>query len=280
MGVIDCLEKHGLSVEQLEEALSLEEHEILFFTTSPAQTTSGSDSDLDMVLLTDERGFRRRAESFAPERRARGQRRRAGVICERVGGADIDVEVHLRSTYEELLSALEALDPWGCDEPIEGLDCLGSLPRDTAVELLFELGAGRAVTNGEAFEELRSRLDLRKLAAWNIHHALLRCRDAIIDAEQSLRRSDPENAYLKLSAAYDALGDAVLFARGQGSDRWRWRLPKLRALGPSPFLERYLDVMLVRRGPSEPLCAFVARQLDAAQGVAETLRHDTSARRG
>ena len=76
------------------------------------------------------------------------------------------------------------------------------------------------------------------------------------------------------------VGDAVLFARGQGSDRWRWRLPKLRALGPSPFLERYLDVMLVRRGPSEPLCAFVARQLDAAQGVAETLRHDTTARRG
>jgi hypothetical protein len=229
------------------------------------------------VLLTDERGFRRRAESFAPESRARGERRRLGVIYLHLAGVDVDVavEVHLRSTYEELLLALDVLDPWS-PEAI-GLETLGGLPRDAAVELLFQLGAGRAVTEHDAFEAMRASLDLRKLAAWNIHHALMRSREAIASATQSLRRSDAENAYLKLSAAYDALGDAVLFARGEGADRWRWRLPRLRALGPSPFLERYLDVMLVRRGPSEPLCAFVERQLDAAQTVCERMRDDANA---
>lgn len=272
MGVLGYLKQRGLTIELLSEALCLEEHEVLFFTGPPEGTTA--DGELDMVLITDERGFRRRAELFAPDRRARGARRRIGVIYEHVSGVDVDVEVHLRSTYEELLEALSALDPASDAEGVEGEGSLGSVPREAAVDLLFQLGMGRPVVNAGAFEELRSRLDLRKLAAWNVHHALVRSRDAIVDAEQSLRRSDAENAYLKLSAAYDALGDAVLFSRGEGADRWRWRLPKLRALGPTPFLERYLDVMLVRRGPSEPLCAFVARQLDAAQGVAERLRAD------
>jgi hypothetical protein len=277
MGDLGYLEHRGLEAARLEEALCLEEHEILFFTGPPDDNTVDGEPDLDLILLTDERGFRRRAESFAPERRARGQRRRAGVIYEHVAGVDIDVEVHLLSTYEELLEALSALEPWTSTDDADGFDALGSLPREAAVELLFQLGTGRAATNEGAFEELRARLDLRKLSAWNIQHALHRSRSAIADAEQSLRRSDVENAYLKLSAAYDALGDAMLFARGEGADRWRWRLPRLRALGPSSFLDRYLDVMLLRRGPSEPLCAFVARQLDAAQGVAESLRHEAQA---
>lgn len=277
MGVEGYLARHSLSIDALSEALSLEEHEILFFVGPSGESAAFGESDLDLVLLTDERGFLRRAESFAPESRPRGKRR-VGVIYAHVAGVDAGVEVHLRSTYEDLLVAFEALDPW-VPAAVEGLDTLGGLPREAAVEMLFQLGSGRAVTNRSAFDELRARLDLRKLSAWNIHHSLLRSREAIASAAQSLRRSDAENAYLKLSAAYDALGDAVLFARGEGADRSRWRLSKLRALGPSPFLEQYLDVMLVRRAPSEPLGAFVARQLDAAKSVAERLRDDVSSAR-
>lgn len=275
MGVFGYLEQLGLSVDLLSETLCLEAHEILF-STCPSGGGAEGDSGLDMVLLTDERGFRRRAESFSPERRAHGQRRRVGVIYEHVAGMDLHVEVHLRSTYEALLVAVHALDPWGDGETGAGEGTLGGLPRETAVDLLFQLDAGNALTNAEDFEALRARLDVRKLSAWNVHQALLRSREAIVGAEQSLCRSDAENAYLKLSAAYDALGDAVLFTRGEGAERWTQRLPRLRALGPSPFMERYMDVMLVRRGPSEPLCAFVARQIDAAQSVVKTLRDDAS----
>lgn len=283
MGVLGYLERLGLSIEVLSDALCLEEHEILF-STCPSGGGAEGDAGLDLVLLTDERGFRRRAESFSLERRARGQRRFVGVIYEHVAGMDLHVEVQLLSTYESVLAALEALEPYGAviageaERPAEAT--LGDLPREAAVDLLFQLGAGHAVVNGAAFEALRARLDLRKLRAWNVHQALLRSRDAIVDAERSLGRSDAENAYLKLSAAYDALGDAVLFTRGEGAERWRQRLPRLRALGPVPFVERYMDVLLVRRGPSEPMCAFVARQIDAAQGVVETVRGDASAALG
>jgi hypothetical protein len=274
MGVDGCLGHCRLSVDELAVALELEEHEILFSSHRSGECSVDDEPELGLVLLTDERGFLRRASSFAPESRTRTRRehRRVGMIYTHVGGVDLDVEVHLRSTYEELLRTLEAWSP-EADERESAPECP---PRDTAVELLFQLGGGRAVVHCQAFEELRARLDLRKLSAWNVHRALLRGQEAIASAAQSLRRSDAENAYLKLSAAYDALGDAVLFARGAGADRSRWTLQTLRTLGPSPFLERYLDVMLVRRGPSEPLSAFVARQLDAAESVADRLRRDAS----
>lgn len=276
MGVLDYLDELGVSVDLLSETLALEEHEILFLTGPPGGFAE-VDPGLEMVLLTDPRGFERRTTTFSPERRARGRRRRVGVIDVHAAGLDVHVEVQLRSTYEELLGALERLDPRAEAEPSPAGGALAGLPRETAVELLRELGAARAVTGGAALDELRARLDLPKLAAWNVHHALLRSREAITSAEQSLRSSDAENAYLKLSAAYDALGDAVLAARGEDAERWRQRLPRLCALGPSPFLDRYLDVMLVRRGPSEPLGAFVARQIDEAQTVFRSLKSDAGA---
>ncbi|MEZ4294982.1 MAG: hypothetical protein R3B70_08385 [Polyangiaceae bacterium] len=276
MGVIGFLEERGLTREQLIESLGVEGQETLFVVGSPSAGAADDECDLEMVLLTSERGFRRRADMLAPEARAGGERRRLGVIYARIDQVDVEVSVHLTATYERLLDALEALDPWSAAGVVEAGDALGGMPREAAVELLHRLHGGRAITNRTAFDALRRRLDLRKLGAWNIHRSLLRGTDALVDARRSLCTADTENAYLKLSAAYDALGDAVLFARGEPIDRWRWRLPRLRALGPSAFLERYLDVMLVRRKPSEPLCDFVARQLDAAQGVAETLRRAQS----
>src|SRR5690349_5500842 len=115
MGVEGYLVERCLSIEALSEALCLEEHEILFCTGPSEDTATDGESDLGMILVTDVAGFRRRAESFAPDSRARRERKRVGVIYAQVAGVDVDIEVHLRSTYEDLLLALEALDPWSAE---------------------------------------------------------------------------------------------------------------------------------------------------------------------
>jgi hypothetical protein len=276
MGVETYLREHGLSFELLADRLSLGPEDILFVTGPVVDGTGDSESVLEVVLLTDEAGFRSRAERFVPERRTQQRRRGFGILYERVGAVDLDVEVHLTSTVERLLSALAALNPWSSADVVESFDSLGGAPRDAAVELLHRLRIGQPVWGAAAFEALRSRLDARRFAVWNVHHALIRAKEAMADTRRSLRHDDTENACLKLSVLYDALGDAVLFARGESIDRWVWRLPKLRALGPSAFLRRYLDVRLMRRSPGELPGTFVERQLDAAADFVERLCGEAS----
>lgn len=276
MGVEACLEERGLSFEVLARELSLAPRDIVFVAGSPVDGTADVESDLEVFLLTDERGFAQRAPHFAPDRRAAGRPRRCGVVYERVGGADVEVRVHFAATFEGLLYALETMDPRSDEEAVESVGKPFGLDHDEAVELLHKLRVGKPLANVEAFERLRARLDVRKLSAWNVHHALLRSGDAMAGALVSLRENDVENAYLKLTAVYDALGDAVLYARGQRIDRWKRRAPRLMALGSSSFVDRYLEVTLPRRPPSEPLGAFVERHLEAAGDVVELLRREAS----
>jgi len=273
MGVETYLEGRGLSFELLSDRLKLDEDDVLFVTGSRVEGVGDTESDLDIYLLTTEEGLQKRADRFAPER-CQQQPRRFGILYERIGNLELDIEVHLRRTFDDLLDALQAIDPWDGGDILESYDSLGSVERDAAVELLHRLRTGHPAGNIAAFEKLRGRLDDRKFAVWNVHHALIRSRDAIAGTRRSLRRNDTENAYLRLSALYDALGDAHLFSRNQRVDRWKWRLPKLRALGKSPFLEHYLDVRLMRYDEHESLGQFVERQLEAGRGLAEALRRE------
>lgn len=268
MGVETFLEQNCLSPELLARGLSLREEEILFVTGPLPGDAGGAESGPEVVLLTDEEGFEDRALRFAPERRSLLLRRRFGVLYQRVGDVDVMVHVLQRATIEGLLDALDAGAIWAGSPA--GVD------HEAGVELLHRLRRGRALANEEGFERLRERLCAQKLAEWSVHHALARSGDAMAGARTSLEENDPENAYLKLSALYDALGDAVLYSNGQRAGGWQWRLPELRAWGHLPFVDRYLDVKLPRRPPSEPLGAFVERQLEAAGDVVERLRRRTA----
>lgn len=274
MGVETFLEGRGLSFELLSSRLELDGDDVLFVTGTLVDETGGAESELDVHLLTTEQGLRKRAARFAPELRKPHMTRRVGTLYERIGHIELDIEVHLRGTFEALLDALDTLDPWNRADVVDSFESLGGFDRDAAVELLHRLRVGHAAGNAAAFAKLRARLDDRKLAVWNVHHALIRSAEAMAGTRASLRQSDSENAYLKLSALYDALGDAYLFSRGQSIDRWKWRLPRLRALGKSPFLEHYRDVRLMRHGDHETLAEFVERQLEAARLLSEQLRSE------
>lgn len=276
MGVESYLEENCLSPERLARGLSLRADDILLITAPVADAAGHGESELELILLTDEDGFAERASRLAPERRARQRLGRCGVLYERVGSADLEVHVLLRGTVEGLLSALHMSHPWSGDDAPRGVGEHPGVDHDVAVELLQRLRKGRALVHHEAFEEMRSRMCPRRLAAWGVHQALVRSGNAMVGTLSSLQANDVENAYLKLSDLYDALGDAVLYSRGQSADRWKWRLPKLRAFGPTPFADRYLEVKLPRRPPTEPLGAFVERHLTAANDVVERLRREAA----
>jgi predicted nucleotidyltransferase len=274
MGVETYLREHNLSFDLLFERLKKDPKDIVFVTGSIAEGTGDSESDLDVYVLTDARGFQARADDFSPERRTMQRRRRVGIMYDHIGGADLDIEVHLRSSFEDLLDALQALNPWDSGDIALSFGSLGSFEHDTAVEMLHRLRIGEPAGNADEFEQLRRRLDHRRFVVWNVHHAILRSRGAIEDARRSLRQQDDENAYLKVSVLYDVLGDAFLFARGESIDRRKWRLPKLRTLGCQVFLEHYLDVKLSRRNNGESLKAFVVRQIEAAEELVLRLGRD------
>jgi predicted nucleotidyltransferase len=271
MGVEAYLREHNLSFELLFERLARDSRDVVFVTGSIAEGTGDSESDLDVYVLTDEHGFQLRADQFLPGRRTVRQHRRVGVIYEQIGLSDLDIEVHLRTTFDQVLGALQRLNPWDSTDIIESFDSLGGFEHDAAVEMLHRLRIGKPCGNASDFEELRLLLDDRKFIVWNVHRAILRSSGAMENARRSLRREDAENAYLKVSVLYDILGDAFLFARGESIDRWKWRLPKLRTIGCSAFLEHYLDVKLLRRGQGESLRAFVIRQLEAAEALVQKL---------
>ena len=266
------LEESCLSPELLARGLSLREGDVLLLAGPGRDTGSPAESAVEMILLTDEEGFAEKARRLAPGRRGRQVFGKCGTLIQRVGTADLEVHVLLRASLEVFLESLHAEDPWGGEEGAAGLG--GGVDPDLAVELLHRLRKARPLVNGEAFEAMRGRLCPKRLAAWGVNQALFRTGDAMAGTLSSLEQNDVENAYLKLADLYDALGDAVLYSKGQSADRWKWRLPKLRAFGPTPFVDRYLDVKLPRRPPSEPLGAFVERHLSAANDVVERLRRE------
>src|SRR5689334_1854884 len=108
MGVEAYLREHNLSFELLFERLKRDDQDIVFVTGSIADGTGDSESDLDIYVLTDARGFHARADQFSPERRTMQRRRRVGIMYDHVGGADLDIEVHLRGSFDDLLDALSA----------------------------------------------------------------------------------------------------------------------------------------------------------------------------
>jgi len=120
--------------------------------------------------------------------------------------------------------------------------------------------------------KLRSCLDDRKYFQWNVHHCLVQVTDAQKGTRRSLEEGDIENAYLKLTRLYDSLADAYLFSRGQSLDRWKWRLPKLRAAGRPDLLQQYLNVQLLIGVGSEELRGFVEKYLASSFTVADEIR--------
>src|SRR5262245_40378167 len=135
MGVESYLEEHGLSLDLLALGLSLDPEDIVFVTGSFVDGTGDTESDLMIHLLTDERGFERRAPRFAHKRRmARREHPRCGVLYERVGSADLEVRVYLKGTFEELLDWLGSVSPKNGEDIVEGFATLRGLDHETAVE--------------------------------------------------------------------------------------------------------------------------------------------------
>ena len=162
-----------------------------------------------------------------------------------------------------------ALDP----EQIQAtFASLGKYDRLEALELLHRLRIAKPFANEESFRAFRSLFHDDQFFRWNTHTCLIQVGEAQKEIKRSLNNEDYESAYLKLCRLYDVLIDAFLFSIGQSLDRWKWRLPKLRAAGRPDLLARYLDVQIPRVNGSEELRRFVDDQLAASSLIQDEIK--------
>jgi hypothetical protein len=262
----------GFTFGELAERLELETSDVAYVTGSILDGMGDSQSDLDLYVLTSEEGFARRQDTFADERRNQQLRRDFGIIYISAGNAEIDVECHRLQKLHELFDALEAIDPSNFDQLNKSFESLGRFERLEALELLHRFRIAKPFANEENFVALMSRFNARKFFLWNAYHCLVQVGDIQKETKRSVKNADYESAYLKLTRLFDVLIDAYLFSSGQSLDRWKWRLPKLRAAGHPDLLEEYLDVQLMRTEQPYELRQFVERHLDASTSIAEEIQ--------
>jgi hypothetical protein len=264
--------KRGFDFHDLADRLELESSDVAYVTGSILDGMGDASSDLDLYVLTTDEGFNRRQDTFADERKNQQLRREFGIIYIAAGDAEVDVECHRLSKFHELFDALEAIDPTDFDQLNKSFESLGRFERLEALELLHRFRIAKPFANEEAFAGLGTRFDVRKFFLWNTYHCLVQVGDIQKETRRSLRNEDYESAYLKLTRLFDVLIDAYLFSSGQSLDRWKWRLPKLRAGQRPDLLERYLDVQLVRSKYPHELRRFVEEHLEASSPIADEIR--------
>jgi hypothetical protein len=257
----------GFDLRQLTDNLELDSSDIAYVTGSILDGTGDSQSDLDVYVLTSEASFERRKTAFAAERSYQQTRRDFGIIYLPVGGIETDVEYHRVQKFLDLFEALEAFDPMDPGQINKTFDSLGRFERLEALELLHRFRIAEPFANEQNFLALREKFDERKFFLWNTNHCLVQVADMQKEVFRSLTSEDHESAYLKLTRLFDALIDAFLFSSRQSLDRWKWRLPKLRALGPPALLDQYLDVQLNRGRPPQELRQTVENGLAAVPPI-------------
>jgi predicted nucleotidyltransferase len=269
----DYAANRGFSFRELADRLGLESLDVAYVTGSILDGLGDSQSDLDIYILTSEAGFERRSGTFASERKRQQQRRRFGIIYIPIGDVEIDVECHPIQKFSDLFAALDAVDLTDPEEIDQSFDSLGRHDRLEALELLHRFRIARPFANEESFQALRSLFNDRKFFLWNTHNCLIQVSDAQKEVRRSLKNGDYESAYLKLCRLYDVLIDAYLFSNGQSLDRWKWRLPKLRAAGHPDLLERYLDVHMLRTAELRDLRRVVEEQLAASGSIRDEIQN-------
>jgi hypothetical protein len=268
----DYASDRGFSFSELAKRLELENSDVAYVTGSLLDGMGDAQSDLDIYILTSEAGFERRKDSFASERKQQQERRHFGIIYLPVSGGEIDVECHPIQKFYDLFAALDSLNFVDPEKIQTAFASLGKYDRLEALELLHRLRIARPFANKESFRAFRSLFDDNQFFRWNTHTCLIQVEEGQKEVKRSLRNNDYESAYLKLTRVFDVLVDAFLFSSGQSLDRWKWRLPKLRAANRPDLLERYLDVQLLRLAGSESLSHFIDEQLVASSRIKDEIR--------
>jgi hypothetical protein len=268
----DYASNRGFSFNELAERLELESSDVAYVTGSILDGLGDAQSDLDLYVLTSQAGFERRKDSFASERKHQQERRNFGIIYLPVAGGEIDVECHPIQKFYDLFAALDNLNLTDPEQVQATFASLGKYDRLEALELLHRLRIAKPFANEESFRAFRSLFHDDQFFRWNTHTCLIQVGEAQKEIKRSLKNEDYESAYLKLCRLYDVLIDAFLFSIGQSLDRWKWRLPKLRAAGRPDLLARYLDVQIPRVNRSEDLRRFVDDQLTASSLIQDEIK--------
>lgn len=267
--VEDYFRSKGFTLCELCERLGLDDSELAYASGSLIEGKGNLNSDLDVYVLTSQERLISRQDTFSTERKHQQSRRNFGIVYLKMGELEVDAEFHLWQKFQDLINTLNAMEPTDPEEINQSFDSLGRYERLEALELLHRLRVAKPLNNEKAFFALRSSLDDRKYLLWNIHYYLIQVQDAQKGTRRSLKEGDIESAYLKLTRLYDNLADAYLFSCDRSLDRWKWRLPKLRAVGNPKFLQEYLDVQLLKEVDVKGLHRFVEEKLESSFIVAE-----------
>jgi hypothetical protein len=272
LSLLDYATSRGFSFSELADRLELEPSDVAYVTGSILDGLGDSQSDLDLYVLTSQAGFERRKDSFASERRHQQERRNFGIIYLPIAGGEVDVECHPIQKFYDLFAALDNLNLTDAEKIQATFDSLGKYDRLEALELLHRLRIAQPFANEQSFRAFRSLFHDDQFFRWNTHTYLIQVGEGQKEVKRSLKNEDYESAYLKLCRVYDVLIDAFLFSIEQSLDRWKWRLPKLRAAGRPDLLARYLDVQMLRVDGSKDLERFINDQLAASSLIQNEIK--------
>lgn len=236
------LQHRNITSLDIARELDLREGEIAFFGGSVTDGLGDDQSDMDIFVLTDADGFRRRAARFSSERRAQQDRLEFGIVYFRVGNTEFDAEIHLRKKYFEIFESFSGLDPRNRQSVEETFASIGKYSREEVNSMLHRLRTGAAISNSVEFQRFIDGFNDEKFLVWSIHVNLIEAIDYIKGTSRSLRGDDKLNALLKLRRGFDSIVDAAIYAGGESIDRWKWRLPKLRRISNPLLLEAYEEV--------------------------------------
>ncbi|RMT17324.1 hypothetical protein ALP52_00316 [Pseudomonas amygdali pv. mori] len=261
--------KHA--IEQLSQVLELAPDDIGYASGSLFDGLGDQDSDFDIYILTTADSLKRRAADFDSERKNDQYNYNFGIQYISVEGVSFDVEFHDKDNLLKLFDSLDCLKPINRQSLHENYRSLGHVPRDKAVEILHRFRIGEPFFNESGFVSIKARFDENAFFSWNALFHLMESEDFVKGTKRSLKANDSESAYLKLCYLLNSLADAQIFLGKASCDRWKWRLPKLRAMDVPEFLAFYLSVQIPEDVSSESLKVFVEKKLLKGVSLAQSM---------
>jgi hypothetical protein len=220
-----ALTAHGLGWDSVRRHLGCRPGDVLVAGGSLVLPFEAGTDDVDLLLVTDDADTVSRYAAVRSTERRSEQIANGFVLCyQRVGGAELDLEIWSRSIVESVAADLgEGVAEVG--EIEADFTRLGGVDRKVGLDLLHTLLLGEPdPACAEAFDALRAGVCWTRYFSWNRDVHLIHAGDAVKGVTRSLRHGDLPEAHLKACWGADNLVDGLIFDGGYSISRWKWRL--------------------------------------------------------
>lgn len=192
---------------------------LCYYTGSLNEGRGSATSDVDVVIIADEKEIERRVKERNYRLRNAG---RTAFMIDELNEAPIEVAIFLRSDILEIVERLDSIDFCDPNVFVNTKPLSSHLAADTVLSILHRIFIAKPLNQPEKFIELQHRISRSRLCLWQARSRVARLNHLYEDLSGRLEIGEPESAFFLAREALMSLAAIYTNFLGVSFDRTKW----------------------------------------------------------